>query len=182
MQSLPLHTPWHQIELFTERMQLEMMLAVMHPARRGRGWWGKFSLPGFIFTFRGLREAGALQICYLFFCCSGSGRHYKYVKVWHFFFSCHTFGAPSAADGVTITSSGAVSRCEARASNSVKFPILVSSWLPWISMRNYFDLEIYVNIGTWNITIQVNYSDSLDNGNMNSWIVSIVTSMWDNFV
>ncbi|XP_063693608.1 uncharacterized protein LOC134825361 [Bolinopsis microptera] len=42
--------------------------------------------------------------------------------------SCHTFGAPSAADGVTITSSGAVSRCEARASNSVKFPILAVAY------------------------------------------------------
>jgi len=36
---------------------------------------------------------------------------------------CHTFGAPSAADGVTITTSDGISRCEARASHSNLHPV-----------------------------------------------------------
>ena len=38
---------------------------------------------------------------------------------------CHTFGAPGAADGVTITTTDGIVRCEARASHSKKFPIMV---------------------------------------------------------
>merc|ERR1712176_61730 len=41
---------------------------------------------------------------------------------------CHTFGAPSAADGVTITTTDGISRCEARASNSKKFPIMAVAY------------------------------------------------------
>jgi len=36
---------------------------------------------------------------------------------------CHTYGAPGAADGVTITNNEGVSRCEARASHSRIYPV-----------------------------------------------------------
>jgi len=38
-------------------------------------------------------------------------------------YRCHTFGAPSAADGVTIANTNGLVRCEARASHSKKFPV-----------------------------------------------------------
>ena len=38
---------------------------------------------------------------------------------------CHTFGAPSAADGVFIVENAGITSCEARASHSREFAILV---------------------------------------------------------
>ena len=38
---------------------------------------------------------------------------------------CHTFGAPSAADGVFIVENAGITSCEARAYHSMEFSILV---------------------------------------------------------
>ena len=54
----------------------------------------------------------------------------------HITHRCHTFGAPSAADGVAIAESSGMSRCEARASNSRKYPIMVN--LPTLFVYNFY--------------------------------------------
>ena len=59
---------------------------------------------------------------------------------------CHTFGAPSAADGVFIREVDGIVSCVAKASNSRKFPIMVR--------------QLH---GYWYVTEQANVIDTSQN-------------------
>ena len=55
---------------------------------------------------------------------------------------CHTFGAPSAADGVFIRELDGIVSCVAKASNSRKFPIMVRQLRGyWYVTEHFFSAD-----------------------------------------